>query len=70
MSQHLYGTVMVSHDVADCLLLADRIVIHSSAKRTFCGEHTVALPADRSEMHVKDPSFQREFLAVFEKASV
>lgn len=64
------ATIMVSHDISDCLLMADRILIHNSVDQSFAQAHEVSLADERTSLTVDDGDFQREFLAVFKMACI
>jgi ABC-type nitrate/sulfonate/bicarbonate transport system ATPase subunit len=66
--------IVVSHDMADCLLFADsiygyveRVEGHDEQKSTFVKIHDVRLPADRRELGVHDNTFIEELREVNRK---
>ena len=53
------SVLLVTHDVEEAVLLADRVVVLSAAPGTVCWIETIALPRPRRRSLVTDPRFVR-----------
>lgn len=58
------ATVLVTHDHADCLLLADTIYSHNDAERRFDRIHSVQLGSDRVGLSIQDDQFVSQLRAL------
>jgi iron(III) transport system ATP-binding protein len=58
------ATVLVTHDHADCLLLADTIYSHNDEKKRFERIHSVQLGSDRVGLSIQDDHFVSELRAL------